>query len=640
MRKLHTYTLILALAGPLVGCQADESRIEARAVTQYTIEDFLGTTNVLGSSFSPDKSKILVSSDETGVYNAFAIPVDDGDAIQLTASTTDGIFVRSYFPEDERFIYLADVGGNELDHVYVRELDGSVTDLTPGESLKADFLGWAQDDRSFFISTNERDNRYFDIYEISVDGYEQTLIYEDETGYQFADISPDKRHIAFAKPNTTNDSDIFLYDRETGTMEHLTPHEGEVNHQPQTFSPDGSSLYFLTDEGSEFTYLVRLELASGAREIVVQPDWDVWYGYFSKHGKYLVVGINNDARTEIRVYDAETMTPVRLPEIPAGDITSVGFSGDEAVMAFYVSGSRNPRDLFVYDMSGDEPHQLTNTLDANIDPDELVDAEVVRFASYDGVEIPGVLYRPHQVSREAKGPALVWVHGGPGGQSRVGYSGLIQYLVNHGYVVYAINNRGSSGYGKTFYKMDDRRHGEADLADCVASKEMLIATGYVDPDRIGIIGGSYGGYMVLAALTLAPEEFAVGVDLFGISNWVRTLENIPPWWESFRLALYTELGDPAQDSERLRRISPLFSAANITKPMMVLQGANDPRVLQVESDEIVAAAEANGVPVQYIVFEDEGHGFIKKENQLEGYRAILEFLDTHLKGVPAATIAE
>jgi len=640
MRKPHYYTLFLALAGLVVGCRADQGTIEARAVTQYTIEDFLGTTNVLGSSFSPDKSKILVSSDETGVYNAFAIPVDDGDAIQLTASTTDGIFVRSYFPEDERFIYLADVGGNELDHVYVRELDASVTDLTPGESLKADFLGWAQDDRSFFISTNERDNRYFDIYEISVDGYEQTLIYEDETGYQFADISPDKRHIAFAKPNTTNDSDIFLYDRETGTMEHLTPHEGEVNHQPQTFSPDGSSLYFLTDEGSEFTYLVRHELASGAREIVVQPDWDVWYGYFSKHGKYLVVGINNDARTEIRVYDAETMTPVRLPEIPAGDITSVRFSGDEAVMAFYVSGSRNPRDLFVYDMSGDEPHQLTNTLDANIDPDELVDADVVRFASYDGVEIPGVLYRPHQVSREAKGPALVWVHGGPGGQSRVGYSGLIQYLVNHGYVVYAINNRGSSGYGKTFYKMDDRRHGEADLADCVASKEMLIATGYVDPDRIGIIGGSYGGYMVLAALTLAPDEFALGVDLFGISNWVRTLENIPPWWESFRLALYTELGDPAEDSERLRRISPLFSAANITKPMMVLQGANDPRVLQVESDEIVAAAEANGVPVQYIVFEDEGHGFIKKENQLEGYRAILEFLDTHLKSAPQETFAE
>ncbi|UCC71835.1 MAG: S9 family peptidase [Gemmatimonadota bacterium] len=639
MRKLHCCAVLFALTGLIAGCGAEEGRIEARRVTQYTIEDFLGTTTVRGTSFAPDKSKVLVSSNETGVYNAFAIPVAGGEPIQLTESTTDGIFVESYFPDDERFIYLADEGGNELDHVYVRELDGSVTDLTPGEGLKADFLGWAQDDRSFFVSTNERDNRFFDIYEITLDGFDRTLIYQDETGYQFADISPDKRYLVFGKPETMNDSDIYLFDRQTGVMEHLTPHEGEIAYHPQTFSPDGSSLYILTDEDSEFSYLVRHDLASSRREVVEQPDWDVWYGYFSKHGKYLVIGINNDARTEIRVYDAQTMTQIQLPEMPAGDITSVGFSRDEEVMAFYVSGSRNPRDLFVYDLSGDEPRQLTNTLNPNIDSNDLVGAEVVRFASYDGVEIPGVLYRPHQVSPEAKGPALVWVHGGPGGQSRVGYSGLIQYLVNHRYVVYAINNRGSTGYGKTFYKMDDRQHGEADLADCIASKEMLIATGYVDEDRIGIIGGSYGGYMVLAALTLAPEEFAVGVDMFGISNWIRTLESIPPWWEAFREALYTELGDPAEDSERLHRISPLFNAQNITKPLMVLQGTNDPRVLQVESDEIVEAARANGVPVEYIIFDDEGHGFIKKENQLEGYRAILEFLDQYLMGEPE-TIAE
>ncbi len=640
MRKLTYLVAPLVLAGLFAGCRADEGRIEARAVAQYSIEDFVDNTNVFGSSFSPDKSKILVSSNETGVYNAFAIPVDGGEHIQLTESATEGIFVGSYFPEDERFIYNADRGGDELDHVYVRELDGSATDLTPGEGLKANFAGWAQDDRSFFVATNERDNRFFDTYEISLDGYERTLIYQDETGYQFADISPDKRYIVFGKPNTTSDSDMYLYDRETGEMTHLTPHEGEVNYQPQTFSPDGSSLYYLTDEGSEFTYLVRRDLATGTTEIVEQPDWDIWYGYFSKNGKYLVIGINNDGRTEIRIYEADTMTPVDLPELPAGDITSVGFSRDEQVMAFYVSGSRFPRDLFVYDLSGDEPSQLTNTLNPNVDSYDLVDGEVVRFTSYDGVEIPGVLYRPHQVSPEAKAPALVWVHGGPGGQSRVGYSGLIQYLVNHGYVIYAINNRGSSGYGKTFYQMDDRQHGEADLADCVASKEMLIATGYVDPERIGIAGGSYGGYMVLAALTLAPDEFAVGVDMFGISNWVRTLENIPPWWESFREALYDELGDPAEDGERLRRISPLFHAENIAMPMIVLQGANDPRVLQVESDEIVEAARANGVPVEYIIFEDEGHGFIKKENQLEGYAAILEFLDTYLKGEPQETIAE
>jgi dipeptidyl aminopeptidase/acylaminoacyl peptidase len=633
MRKLYYYLLPFALTGLIAGCAAEEGRIEARQVTQYTIEDFLGTTSIFGSSFSPDKTKILVSSDETGVYNAFAIPVDGSEPIQLTESTTDAVMAYSYFPEDERFIYGSDQGGNELTHIYVRELDGSSTDLTPGEGLKASFLGWAQDDRSFFISTNERDNRFFDIYEISLDGFDRTLIYQDETGYQFADISPDKRYLAFAKPETTTDSDIYLYDRETGEMEHLTPHDGEIAYQPVNFSPDGSSLYILTDEDDEFSYLVRHDLETGERAVVEKTDWDVWY-------KYMVVGINNDASTEIKVYDAETMDRVRLPEFPAGDITSVGFSRDEDVMALYVSSSRNPRDLFFYDMAGDdEPKQLTTSLNPNVDSYDLVDGEVVRFASYDGVEIPGILYRPHQVSPEAKAPALVWVHGGPGGQSRIGYSGLIQYLVNHGYVVYAINNRGSNGYGKTFYKMDDRQHGESDLADCVASKEMLVATGYVDPDRIGIIGGSYGGYMVLAALTLAPDEFAVGVDLFGISNWIRTLESIPPWWESFREALYTELGDPAEDRDRLHRISPLFNAANITQPLMVLQGANDPRVLQVESDEIVEAARTNGVPVEYIVFEDEGHGFMKKENQLEGYKAILEFLNKYLMA-ETETIAE
>ena len=224
------------------------------------------------------------------------------------------------------------------------------------------------------------------------------------------------------------------------------------------------------------------------------------------------------------------------------------------------------------------------------------------------------------------------VHGGPGGQAQVGYFPLTQALVNHGYVVFDINNRGSSGYGKTCFAMDDKKHGEADLGDVVASRKMLIETGFVDPDRIGIIGGSYGGYMVLAALTLQPDAFKVGVDLFGISNWVRTLNSMPPWWASIRDALYAEMGDPKTDGERLQRVSPLFNASKIKVPLMVLQGANDPRVLKVTSDEIVAAAQKNGVPVEYIVFPDEGHGFLKKENEIKGYTATLEFLDTHLKG--------
>jgi dipeptidyl aminopeptidase/acylaminoacyl peptidase len=260
-----------------------------------------------------------------------------------------------------------------------------------------------------------------------------------------------------------------------------------------------------------------------------------------------------------------------------------------------------------------------------------VTGEPVRFPSFDNVQVPGILYKPHRAAAGAPVPALVWVHGGPGGQSRRTYSGLLQYLVNHGYAVFAINNRGSSGYGKTFYKLDDRHHGDTDLGDCVHSKKMLAATGYVDSNRIGIIGGSYGGYMVLAALAFRPQEFAVGVDIFGVANWLRTLQSIPPYWESFRKALYQEIGDPTVDEAYLRKISPLFHAANIRKPLLVLQGANDPRVLKVESDEVVEAVKANGVPVEYVVFDDEGHGFRKKENQNRGYSAILTFLDQRLK---------
>jgi dipeptidyl aminopeptidase/acylaminoacyl peptidase len=225
------------------------------------------------------------------------------------------------------------------------------------------------------------------------------------------------------------------------------------------------------------------------------------------------------------------------------------------------------------------------------------------------------------------------VHGGPGGQSRVGYFALIQYLVNNGYAVLAVNNRGSSGYGKEFYKMDDQNHGEKDLMDCIYGKKYLQGLEYIDAEKIGIIGGSYGGYMTMAAMAFQPQEFKVGVNIFGVTNWLRTLKSIPPFWESFRKALYAEMGDPnTADSVRLYNISPLFHAKNIVNPVMVLQGANDPRVLQVESDEIVEAVRQNNVPVEYIVFPDEGHGFVKKENEIKGYGAIVTFLDKYLKG--------
>jgi dipeptidyl aminopeptidase/acylaminoacyl peptidase len=232
-------------------------------------------------------------------------------------------------------------------------------------------------------------------------------------------------------------------------------------------------------------------------------------------------------------------------------------------------------------------------------------------------------------------PAVIHVHGGPGDESRIGYRPLVQYLVNHGYVVFEINNRGSSGSGRSFYHLDDRRHGSADLDDVVAAKTFLASTGLVDRSRVAIQGQSYGGFMTLAGLAFRPNEFAAGVDLYGVSNWPRLLAATPSWWEDLRRLLFTEVGDPERDGEYLRKISPVLHADRIRRPLLVLQGKNDPRVLPVESEDIVAKVRANGVPVEYVLFRDEGHGFRKKANLITAYRAILQFLDRHVKGAPA-----
>jgi dipeptidyl aminopeptidase/acylaminoacyl peptidase len=602
-----------------------------REVKQYTIEQFLNTVSIFGGSFSFDESKILFTSNKTGIYNAYTIPVAGGDATQITQSTENSIFAVSYFPEDDRMLYLSDTGGNEIYHIYMTGLDGTSKDLTPFDEARSTFYSWSRDGKSFFYGCNKRDSRYIDLYEMDIETFIPELVFQNDDGYTIGEISNDKRYIALSKTITEHDSDMYLYDRKKGSLKHLTPHEGDINYMPADFTVDSKKLHFLTDEESEFIYLKAYDIASGAVETVETADWDISYSYISWNGRYRVTAINNDARTEIRIHDLVTGELVDLPEMPESVISSVGISKSENLMRFYVNGSRSPNDLYVYDFRSGEYIKLTDSLNPEIDRRDLVDAKVIRYESFDGLEIPAVFYAPHGASKGDRIPALVWVHGGPGGQARVGYSSFIQYLVNHGYAVLAVNNRGSSGYGKTFFKLDNLNHGKGDLGDCVEAKKFLASTGFVDEQGIGIAGGSYGGYMVLAALAFRPEEFAVGIDLFGISNWVRTLKSIPPWWEAFREALYAELGNPETDEEYLRSISPLFHADKIVRPLMVLQGANDPRVIQAESDEIVEAVKANGVPVEYMVFEDEGHGFIKKENQIEGYGAILVFLDEYLK---------
>ncbi|MCK7595368.1 S9 family peptidase [Pseudomarimonas salicorniae] len=610
---------------------AEQSSLPSK---QYTIEDFIASTSVGGASFSADESRILFSSNKSGVWNVYSMQVGGGEWTALTESTTDNNYAVSYFPTDDRVLLTRDQGGNELNHLFVRETDGSERDLTPGENLKANFAGFNHAGDAFFVTHNGRDARFFDIYRFDAKSYEPTRIFENTGGYQPAGISGDGAWIALAKANTTNDSDLYVLEVASGKITHVSEHEGEASFDAQDFSPDNQWLYYSANDSGEFAELRRVKLGEWTHEPVQKADWDIVYAYFSHEGKYLVVGTNEDGMTKVRLFDAASMAEQSLPALPEGEIRGVSIARSEKMMAFYLNGDRQPNDLYVLEFGG-EPRALTRSLNPAIDPKDLVSSEVVRFKSFDGLEIPNILWKPHQASAGNKAPALVWVHGGPGGQTTRGHNAFIQYLANHGYVVLGINNRGSSGYGKTFFAADDGKHGREPLWDTVEAKKYLQTLDYVDPDRIGVIGGSYGGYMVLSALAFQPGEFRVGVNIFGVSNWIRTLESIPPYWESFREALYKEIGNPETQRDFLIETSPLFHADKIDVPLMVLQGANDPRVIKPESDDIVAAVEKNGVPVEYVVFEDEGHGFSKKKNQIEGYGRVRAFLDRYLKNAEA-----
>ncbi len=604
----------------------------ARQPKQYTIEQFLGTTAISGASFSSDESRILFSSNKTGIWNAYTVPVSGGSWTPITTSTTDSTYAVSFFPDDDRIMLTRDQGGNELNHLYVRSPAGDERDITPGEKLKAQFIDWTPDGAAFYVRTNERDPKFFDIYRYDAKAYGRTLVYENKDGYFPAEVSADGKWVALGKVNTTNDSDVLLWNAGTRTTTRVSDHTGQASFSSAGFDPASKYLYYIANDTGEFAALRRYTLSTGQREDVFKTDWDVTFMSLSDKGRYRAIGVNADGRPKISVTDTTANTPVPLPVIPNAGISSVTFARSETKAALYVNGDRSPNNLYVLDLASSKQTRLTNSLTPAIDPQDLVDVQTVRFKARDGMTVPNYLWKPQQADAAHKAPAIVLVHGGPGGQTVPGYNSLNQYFANHGYVVLGINNRGSSGYGKTFFAADDKKHGREPLWDCIDAKKYLQSLEYVDPGRIGILGGSYGGYMVLAALAFQPQEFNVGVDLFGVANWIRTLESIPSWWEAQRLALYAEMGDPTADRKMLEEVSPLLHADLIRKPLMVLQGANDPRVLKVESDEVVAAVKKNGVPVEYIVFADEGHGFTKKKNQVEGYSAVLRFLDKYLKG--------
>jgi len=608
MNRLHYYSFLFLCI--LTSCkQPEQKATTARMPKQYTIEQLYNNQSVEGADFNADETKILENNNNTGIFNVYELSIADSQSTPLTSSKKESFFAVAYLPGSSRFIYSADKGGDENHHLFLMNKgDTAAKDLTPWLKSANSFAGWSADKKNMYVNSNQRNPKFFDLWKMDTSGWKPVLLYQNDSAFSVSGISKSERYLSLTKAVTTDKNDLYLYDRTAKKLQRIS-NDNEATWNPMALEKNDSILYYTTNDGSEFSYLVRYNISSGKKDKVYEDKWDVVDMTLSENEKYYSITVNADGKNKVLLYDHASGQPINFPDIKDGDVLDVTISPTEKNLLLTVGSSTSPPNLYVYNIDKKELKQLTSTLNKEIDQDDLVKAEVVHFTSFDGKEIPAIYYKPLQAAKDSPAAALIWVHGGPGGQSRVGFR-----------------------YGKTFYKLDNKDHSNGDLNDCIWGKKWLTGKDYIDSTAIGIEGGSYGGAMVLGALAFHPDEFKVGVDLFGVANWLRTLRSVPPYWESFKKALYNEMGDPySADSVRLKNISALYNYQKIKKPLIVFQGANDVRVLKVESDEIVEGVKKNGVPAEYIVYPDEGHGFVKRENLVTTSKRTLEFLDKYLK---------
>jgi dipeptidyl aminopeptidase/acylaminoacyl peptidase len=446
-----------------------------------------------------------------------------------------------------------------------------------------------------------------------------------------ADWSPDGTKLLAVDFRNNSDASIHLVDLETGEAPEVTPHDEDGIYAPGPWAADGSGFYLLTDEGREFLGLAFYDLSKGRFDWVETPDGDVGAVTASADGRVLAWLVNEDGWEVLRLRDLESGDDLAAPGLPRGarpHLTGfrppIALSPDGSHVAAILSGPRRPPEVWVAETATGAARAVTESRFGVPREDELLDAELISYPTFDGRAIPAWLYRP---DREGSLPVVLAIHGGPEAQEHPLYSPLYQYLASRGIVVLATNIRGSTGYGKSYQRLVQRDWGGGDMKDWEHAVKWLHAQGWVDPERIGVWGGSYGGFAVLTCVTRLPDYWAAAVDIFGPSNLITFAKAVPPSW---RRMMKRFVGDPDEDADLLRERSPLTYIENVKTPLLVIQGATDPRVVKSESDQLVDTLRSLGREVEYVVFDDEGHGFTKRPNEVRAMKLSAEFLERHL----------
>ena len=595
----------------------------------YDLERYLNVRSATGATLGPD-GQLAFRMNTTGTFQLWSVDEPGGWPQQRTFYD-DSVSFASYSPERPELIFGKDEGGNERLQLFRLDADGQSTPLTDRPDAKHRWGGWSHDGERFAFASNRRDESVFDIYVQGRDDDEATLVHEGGGWLTVGGWSPDDSKLLVGEAHSNVDQDLSVLDLESGDFDHLTPHDGDVRYGSAQWAPDGDGVYLVTDSDADLRWLARLDLDGTLREVVSDDDWNVDGVSVDVDTGRLAYSRNVDGYTDLtvgRLTDETTIEAFPTPDLPGGIAGGVSWGPDADRFAVTVTGRTVNTNVFVVETETGEATRWTHASTAGIPDSTFHPPELVHYETFDGREIPAFFSLPPAEGRDDDGvPVIVDIHGGPESQRRPSFSGLQQYFLSRGYALFEPNVRGSSGYGTDYMQLDDVEHRMDSVRDIRAGVDWLHDHPAVDPDRLVAKGGSYGGFMVLAAMTEYPDLWAAGVDVVGIANFVTFLENTGDWRRSLREAEYGSLDD---DREFLESVSPIHSADQIAAPLFVIHGENDPRVPVGEAEQIVDAVREQDVPVELLVFDDEGHGIGKRENRIEAYTQVVEFLDEHV----------
>jgi dipeptidyl aminopeptidase/acylaminoacyl peptidase len=597
---------------------------------QYKVKQFYAIRQILSVSAAPNGKKIAYITNTDGMPNIWTIPLNGGWASQITLHDY-AVKAMAYSPKKNDIIFQSDINGDENNQIYIiSDKGGEAELLTPLHAgSQTYFIDFDEKGNNILFTSNKRDKRFFDTYILDLKTKTEECIYTSENLHAElpCDWSKDKRYILFERYYNNSNNDVLLYDRTNQKMINISEHKGSMKNFHGFISKKDKTVYFLSDYEREFTGLAYYKIKSGALGWITAEDWDIVNFRFSKSEKYLLYIINENGITKLKLKNTKTGKTSTL-KLPPGNCLAFDFTPDEKKIVMVYDGPTNPNDIFVYDIKKKKLKQITYSMIGGIPKKDFTAPETVQYESFDGLRINANLYIPEWMKKDGSNPAIIWPHGGPEWQEKKIFNKYAQTLTNRGYIVIAPNFRGSTGYGKTFQSLIYKDWGGAEFKDVLGSYDYLLNSGYVDRSKIAVVGGSFGGFMTLTCVTKAPELWKCAVDIFGPSNMFTFLNSIPEHWKP---GTYDLVGHPEKDKDLLTERSPFNFVDNIKCPMLIIQGANDPRVVKSESDQIVEKLKSQNKPVEYLVLEDEGHGFSKVSNQIKVWELICDFLDKHLK---------